>query len=331
MNTAVVVLQWNNWDLTRECLEAVLGLDPGPELVVLCDNASGDGAAEEALAFARERFGAKNVAELSPSAVESAPACRFALVRNPANLGFAAGNNPGLRLALARGCGFAWLLNNDAAPEPGALGALMACAAARPRAGVLGSSVVHADRPDTLQCAGGCAYNPLTTVFRPARGGRPLAEALAGPEPRLDYVYGASLFVRAEVLRQVGLLCEEFFLFYEELDLCCRATKAGWDLAWCRQSVVRHWGGATVGVAPGRPGEAADPERAALAAYHETLSTLLYTRRHHPWLLPAVLPLRLFGKTYTSVLHRDFFLLSPLVAACRDALAKSYLLRIWNK
>lgn len=238
----------------------------------------------------------------------------FALVRAAENRGYAAGANLGLAaLEAYPGCDFLWILNNDAAPETDCLAALLTTARTRPEAGVIGAVLVEHDRPDRVQCAGGCRYNPLTTMTAPYYAGLSRAELAHRPEPALDYVHGASLFLRADVVRALGGLCRDYFLYHEELDLCRRARRAGYGLALAAGAVVRHKGGATL--ARLRP-EAR--QRLCLANYHENLSAFRYTRAHHPALLPAAVAFRLCGKTAVVLGRGQPFLLRPLFAALRD-------------
>lgn len=309
----VVLLNYNGREDTLDCLEALAAMRPGPwdlerpGLVAVCDNGSSDGSPEALLAWAARR--GLEALDIEAARVGRPPSGTpgLALVRNGRNLGFAAGVNTGLRLGLAVGAEHFWLLNNDTLPEPGALAALLSGADGRT---ILGSTVTHARDPERVQAAGGCRYNPLTTVFKPHLGGRPLTEALAADaEPALDYVYGASMFIPRAALETVGLLNEEHFLYYEELDFCRRARQAGFGLGWRRASVVRHKAGASVGREPG-----------GLACYHENLSTLLFTRRHHPALLPAAAALRLAGKAVVLAARGQWRLLRPMAQAYADFL-----------
>ena len=331
---AVAVLNWNGWPDTLACL-ASLERQKGarPAMVIVCDNGSTDDSLPRIAEFAGDRYAGRNARlDVSPEEAVSAldPARRraaaggalggpdaeppyFLQISNRANRGFAAGLNPAIRAALAAGCDFVWLLNNDAYAHPAALRRLLAQARAEPGAGIIGSTVVYQGRRGEVQCAGGCRYHPVSTVFRPCLGGLTLRQAVtSGEAPRLDYVHGASLFVRSDVFRQVGLLNEDFFLFYEELDLCRRARALGFDLAWARRSVVFHQGSASLPRA-----ERASDAR-SLTQYHENLSTLLYTARHHPRLLPAALLCRFLGKLACLGARRDWRNIRPLLRAYAD-------------
>jgi hypothetical protein len=242
------------------------------------------------------------------------------IIQNSGNHGFAAGCNAGIRLALQRdGTGHIWLLNNDALPEPGALQALLGCAAEHPDA-VLGATVIDTHAADgdgpVLQLAGGVRYNPFTTCIHPAHAGAPLNRAEALPEPALDYIYGASLFAPAELFHRAGLLDEAFFLFYEELDLCRRALALGHTLQWCRDARVGH----AVSESVGRPDEASR-EQGGVAAFHEARSLVLFTRKHHPWMLPFTLAARLLAKPLVLAGRGEWHCIGPVFRGVYDALS----------
>lgn len=314
-NVSVIVLNWNGSHLTVPCLESLIRSRALPRRIIVCDNGSTDQSTDHILDWARARFLKNRISVLgegSPS--PEASSAIFTLVKNNANLGFAAGNNSGIRMAVEWGSDFIWLLNNDTLVHSDALGALLRCADRKKSAGVFGSTVVHMDDPFRLQCAGGCRYFPLSTVFKPVFGGRGLHEIAHLPEPWLDYVFGASLFARAEVFRKVGFLNEDFFLFYEEMDFCRRARRAGYELAWCRPSIVLHKGSASLGgIAP------SERVSAAWITYFETLSTLHYTRLHHPAFLPWIMVFRLLSKIVVMIAQREpALLMRALIQAYKD-------------
>lgn len=309
-----IVLNYNAMALTLACLDSLLGQVVVPDTIIVCDNGSSAEVPEKLRAWAEQNSRDFFESELQDTSAKTALTGKTVLIQNRANLGYAGGNNPGIRYALQQKFKYIWILNNDTLVKPDSLQKLMQCAEAQPGAGVFGSTVVFADQPDTVQCAGGCAYNPVTTVFRPAHGGRLLDDVLQTREiPRLDYVFGAALFVRAEVFEKCGLLTEDYFLFYEEIDLCKRALQAGYQLAWCRESIVFHKGSASVG----QPGSG-DRKKRAFANYHENLSTLVFTKRFYPCLLPAVLAFRFFGKLSMIGARGEWYLARPLLQAYRD-------------
>ncbi|OLN24526.1 glycosyl transferase family 2 [Desulfovibrio sp. DV] len=203
--------------------------------------------------------------------------------------------------------------NPDAVMHPEALAAFAADADKRPDVGLFGATVVEAARPDRLQAAGGSRYYPALTVHRPAHAGRRLAAVSDLPEPQLDYISGACLFVRREVFDRVGLFDPGYFLFCEELDLCRRAGRAGFGLGWTRQAVCVHVGGSSLARVAG-PAR----ERAAFAQYHETASALRFVWRHHRAVFAVAAAFRLCGKLAVLARRRELHLAGALAAAYRD-------------
>ena len=261
----------------------------------MCDNGSDDGSAQALAAALDGTVGLR-------------------LLALPQNLGFAAGCNAAVAAALAEGgVRFFLFCNPDAVMHPEALAAFAADAARRPDIGLFGATVVDAARPDRLQAAGGCRYYPALTVHRPAHAGRRLAVVADLPEPQLDYISGACLFVRREVFDRVGFFDPGYFLFCEELDLCRRARQAGFGLGWTRQAVCVHVGGASLARVAG-PAR----ERAAFAQYHETASALRFVWRRHRAVFPAAAAFRLCGKLAVLAWRRELHLAGALVAAYRD-------------
>ncbi|ADE16691.1 glycosyl transferase family 2 [Nitrosococcus halophilus Nc 4] len=318
-SVCAVVLNWNRPDHTLECLDSLLPLIQKRQLaLVVCDNASSDDSIDRIRAWAGRHFHLQTDS-LARLLGDSEPSSEwdFLLVQTGANRGYSGGNNVGIRCALGREqCEFVWILNNDVLVHPHALDALLACAQQNSHVGVFGSTIVDYYRRDRVQMAGGCRYQPLTTLMNPVGGGRSLNEVLAGEaDVPLDYIGGAALFCRAEMLRKVGLFDERFFLYYEETDLARRARARGYALRWCQQSLVYHKGGVSTG---GR--SSVNRKESWRSNYYENLSTLLYTRKHHPKLLPMAATLRFLGKSLVYLLRRRLRLFSALMTAYRDAL-----------
>lgn len=213
---AVVILTWNGREDTLACLQSLekAGHPRPGEAVAVVDNGSSDGTLE-------------------------AVAARFpwaARIQNGANLGFAGGNNAGLRWALEGGYGAVLLLNNDTEVEAGALEALLG-ALADPSVGAVQPLLVSFGDPSRIDSAGIELFS-----FPGARDmhiGRPAAEV--PPEPR--EVFGccaAAALYRAEALRAAGLLDEDFFVLLEDVDLAFRVRLAGFRALLVPGARIRH-------------------------------------------------------------------------------------------
>jgi GT2 family glycosyltransferase len=212
----VLVLNWNNWRDTNECLASLQGLDYGDWRVIVLDNGSTDGS----VLRIRERFPQVEIMELGK------------------NLGYARGNNAGIRAALERGAEYVWLLNNDTTVDSKALWALVEKAESDPGIGAVGSAIYSMAQPDQLQSWGGGHVSRI---------GR--SHHFTGPvsNERVQFLTGASLFLRCSAVKNIGLLDEGFFMYWEDADYCFRMRRAGWKLAVSGDSKVWHKEQGTVG------------------------------------------------------------------------------------
>jgi GT2 family glycosyltransferase len=219
----VVIVHYRTPATLRSCLEAVHRV--ASELlgrVVVVDNASPGRAVEEtAAAYPRVEW-----------------------LRNPRNLGFAAGCNRGIAVGGAAHC---LLLNPDTRIESPAIEALVGCMIAHPDAGVVAPRLVNPDGSLQWSCR---RYPTLAAVL--VRGAR-LEALIPGPvddylmrdwdhaEVReVDWAIGACLLLRRAALEEVGMLDEKFFLYYEDTDLCRRMRLAGWKVLYEPAAVVPH-------------------------------------------------------------------------------------------
>jgi hypothetical protein len=339
MRTCAVIAHWKTPDETARCLEHLWAMEPPPDHVVVADNNSADGSARalRELAASRGATGgqsapARNGPEGAllarprrdgdPGAQGSLPLAdaqgaasleRFALVELPENRGFAAAVNAAVLHARAKWRPLAYLIvNSDAYPASDCLAAFKADAAARPGVGIFGATLAD-EAGRTLQCAGGCRYLHFATMTLPAMEGLNLRDALSRPEPRLDFIHGACMFVRDTVFAAVGLFDERFFLFCEELDFCERAKRAGFHLGWTRGAVARHAGGASL-----RAGMPEERARKLAANYHENLGALLIAARYAGAAYPLALAWRFLGKLAVLAARGELGLAPALVAAFRD-------------
>lgn len=287
----VVVLNWRNGPDTVECLDSLYGQAAAEfDGVVLCDNASGDDSLERVEAWAagagvglsHHRPREAGFEPLGQRPAGAGPVLE--VLHLPRNLGYAGGNNAALRwLGSHTDYRLALLLNNDTLVRPGAVSA-MAAQFDRPGVGLCGATVVYAREPARVQARGGARYNRWLARARHLGAGGPLPSAVEREalERELDYVLGAAVMVSRALLERVGPMDERYFLYYEEIDWATRARRAGFRLAWAPEAVIAHKEGATVG-------SSADGRRRSLwSEYHLVRSSLLYTAKFHPVLLPGV-------------------------------------------
>ena len=309
----IVVLNWNGWADTVVCLESLLRLDYGAYRIVVCDNGSEDESMLRLEDWANGRLDGRPphhpevrtlVAPPVPkpipfksyaadddfTQVPPEPA-RLVLIATGANLGFAGGNNVGIRYALSRGdADYVWILNNDSVASPRALRDLVQHASSDPKIGICGSTLLYMDRPRTIQALGGATYRRSTGQVRQLGEGSTWLDGAsedAGLEKKIDYVVGASMLVSKRFLQEVGLMGTEYFLYFEEIDWAVRGRRAPsqFRLGYARGSVVFHRQGGSTG---------------ANLYYYLYRNRLRFTWKHFPWLLPIVLAR--MAVTYASAL-----------------------------
>jgi hypothetical protein len=281
--------------------------------IIICDNHSDNQSFAQISNWIKQQYFDNQYKIYETPYFIKEPIFECILIQTGENLGFAGGMNVGISYALTQQqFDYIWLLNNDTQVEPDALNALYQCAQ-QDNIGLIGSTILEAEQFDKIQCAGGCRYYPWLTVFKNVYAGQTRQQLSSLPYPKLDYIYGAALFLPVPVIEQIGLLNEEYFLFYEELDYCQRLKRGGYQIAWCRDSFVYHQGSASIG-------QVKQNIRAKLqrANYYENLSTLKYTANFYPLRLPIVMLLRFGLKALALLLRRDFDLLPALFKAYAD-------------
>lgn len=213
MKASIIVLSWNGIDYIADCLDGVLSQGDSDFEVIVVDNGSSDGSAD----FVAQHY----------------PQVR--LIRHERNLGFAAGNNAGLRTATGD---VLVLLNQDTVVQPGWLAACVEALEGCPDAGIVGAKILGMDGC-TLQHAGGYVEHPLALGKHYGYGER---DAGQYDEPRrVEFVTGAAMAFKREVLSQIGLLDEGFYPgYFEDVDFCYRARAVGYAVWYVPQAVLHH-------------------------------------------------------------------------------------------
>jgi GT2 family glycosyltransferase len=200
-----IIISNGRRDDTLACLAALQAAAvPGMRITVL-DNASSDGTVEAI----RTHFADVEVIVL------------------PENRGYAGNNNLGMAMALEQGARWVFLLNDDADVAADCVQRMVTLGETEPRIAAVGSLVLHHDEPEVIQSAGGC----IDTRLRPTHmlPNEPMSAAPRAPY-EVDWASGCALLVRTAALREVGLLDERYFLYWEETEWCMRARAGGWRI-----------------------------------------------------------------------------------------------------
>ncbi|GAP08605.1 predicted glycosyltransferases [Anaerolinea thermolimosa] len=214
---AIVVINWNGGDDTLACLDSLARVQYPERYVLVVDNASQDGSPERIRACHPE----------------------VTLLESRTNLGFAGGNNLGMKVALQKGADYVLLLNHDTLVSPDFLEKMVSVGEADPSIGVLGPTIYYHTRPEVIWSAGG-AIDWKHGVARMI-GMDETDQGQYGLKPRaVDFVTGCAMLVKRKTLEAAGLLDEGFFAYYEEVEWCVRIRRAGYQIVYVPGATIWH-------------------------------------------------------------------------------------------
>ncbi len=344
-----VILNYKNWRDTVECLESVLKLDYPDYQVIVVDNDSPDDSLTRMIEWAEgkvkvegvnERLkhlvfpevpkpipyvvydrktaerGGNKATEKSAGKVSDNHPYSLVFIRSDENLGFSGGNNIALRYALSKGdFEYVWILNNDTVVEKSSLTELVEMYNDKSlNLGILGSKLLFYHAPETIQAVGGI-YRKCLGISRHMGEGETDIGQYDNLEvwEKLNYVIGASMLVSKGFLEDVGLLCEDYFLYYDDLDWSVRAVRKGYRVGVCWKSVIYHKEGGSIG------SDSSFTQRSLLSEYYSMKNRIVFTKKFYPWCLPTVLG----GFTVTvarRVIRGDWRRLKVVVEAIIDGL-----------
>lgn len=241
----IIVLNWNNVHDTLDCLGSLAQLDYPNYQVLVVDNGSSD----DSVLRIRAMFAEVGILETGK------------------NLGYAGGNNAGIRQGLEDGADLICILNNDVTVEPAFLTRLLDALAADPRAGIATPLIVD-ERDKSRVWALGASVDWKRGSVQRLHAGRPTAELKGFTPFEVGVAPGTALLVKGVVFEQAGFLDEKYFLYYEEADWCIGVQKAGYKILAVPDSVVMHKVSDTLGQA------------SPVTDYYMTRNRLHFIRRH---------------------------------------------------
>jgi len=247
-SVAIIILNWNGKRDTLECIASLKRSDYLNYEIIVVDN----GSVDDSVAVISEEF---------PEIV---------LLETGENLGYAGGNNIGIRWAITHGSDYILILNNDTIVDAQLLSEFFAASARCPDGSILGAKIYFYDKPDTIWFAGG-QWDNKNKFFLHIGWGKTDSDEFNNVT-QIDYVTGCALFAASTTFQEVGLLDEDFFLTYEETDWCYRAKRKGYACYIIPSAKVWHKVSSSFG---GRT--------SPLIKYFMTRNILLWARKHLPF------------------------------------------------
>ncbi|MBX9687048.1 MAG: glycosyltransferase family 2 protein [Candidatus Obscuribacterales bacterium] len=263
----IAVLHYQGAENTRACLASVKGLNYRPFKVLITDNCSPD--------------------KSGPSLAQEFPEFDFLSLSD--NLGFAGGSNAGVNYCISKGAKWIWILNNDTDLDPDSLSKLIEVAERNEKAGVLGAAV----------------FTPTENGFhRSGTGQIDFRKAKTFERGVIDdsqesiscqWLSGCNMLLRAEAFKQMNGFDEDFFLYFEDTDLCWRMNQAGWSCLFVPKAVIKHIGKAST-----------QGKLAIWRSYYYTRNRLLFFMRNCKGMVSALALAAIYGHLFRHTIVLPF-------------------------
>ena len=327
---SIIILNWNGWKDTIECLESVFRNNYSNYQVIVVDNGSTDGSMEKIKAWAEGKqevltpepihplynlshppvkkpipyiyYTRKEAEEGGNLVLEEKTIKKWQKIREAnnkfnftspyplifiqtgENVGFAGGNNVGLRYLLAKDDRiYTWLLNNDTVIDKNALIEMIKLAESDEKIGMVGPKLLFYDETNLIEAIGGSSINLKTlssyAYFEEDKG---QWDKLIEP----NYITGASVLAKKYLINSIGLLDEAYFMYIEDVDWSLKAKSEGYKLNYCYKSMIWHKKGSSTGTSGnwsnflGRKSSRPNVKKFAITYYYNIRNKIYFVRKH---------------------------------------------------
>lgn len=263
-SVTIIVLNWNSWKDTIECLESLFQIDYNNYNIIVVDNHSKNDSINKIKEYAkgkikvkskffrfngdnkpislielteqrtREIVNGENWDENETKILKLKPNEKLILIKNDDNYGFAKGNNIGMRFAMNTfSPDYFLLLNNDTAVEPSFLTRMVAAGDDNKQVGIIGPKIPYYDKPNkNWFCKGIINWFSINIAYH--------GEKCKGNNTSNDYITGCAPLIKKEVIEKIGYLNEKLFLYFEDVEYSVRAKEKSYDLLVEPGAVVYH-------------------------------------------------------------------------------------------
>ena len=249
---SIIILNWNGWEDTIECLESLYRINYSNFNIVVVDNASEDESIEKIRKYANgkievkskflkydtenkpilmDEYTKKEVESHNDTIEKSSLNKKLILIKNDKNYGFAEGNNIGIKYSLnALNSDYIFLLNNDTVVKKNFLGELIRAANLEDSIGIVGCKICYYDDSNKIWSSD-CKIGWWT-------GSLPTNDSKIVKET--DWVSGCGILIKANLINEISLLDPELFFGWEDIDYCIRAKNANYKVIYNPNSIIWH-------------------------------------------------------------------------------------------
>ena len=223
-SVAIIIVNYNGTEDTIECIKSLKKIDYTNYKIFVIENGSSQTPTNDQVAYFKDQT---------------------IYIESKENLGFSGGNNIGIRKAMDDGFDYVLLLNNDTTVKPNFLNVLTDAAQKKADAGIIGGKIAFYNKQDRLWYGGG----HLNEKYGGGSHERwnELNPIDTGEIREVSFITGCLMLIPTKVLKKVGLLSEEYFLYAEDTDFCYKVIKAGYKLWFCENTLIYHKVSASTG------------------------------------------------------------------------------------
>ncbi len=287
--TAIIVLHFGEVENTLRCLDSIQKIkDLDTSKVFIIDNGTGKINKNHLKIF---RF-------------------QYTLIKNKKNLGYAGGNNVGIRKALEENYDYIFLLNNDATVKSTILSDLQKPLQSS-RIGITGCIITYKENGDKIWFAGG-SLNKVLCITRHLQMNKILSDTIIR-QSETDFITGAAMMVKREVFNDVGLIPEEYFLYWEDVDFCYSARKKLYKCYLINKPLVQH----IVSASSGKKGS---NRLSSIRAYYYARNPFIFMSRHQLNPLTVLCGQLAIRLPYSLLTLQDFPAAAEYVRGIKDGL-----------
>jgi GT2 family glycosyltransferase len=297
-----IILNWNSWRDTIECVSSLVVVTGNNFSVVVVDNDSSDESYAHlssyfGLNFSVLGFGGYFEGDFSSGLNDKSRS--LCLIKSAYNGGYAYGNNYAINFVRKiYNFNYYWILNPDTFVRSNALKPMIDMASADTAIGIVGSVLVYADSMDIVQAVGGVKFNKYLARGDQIGNGMKFDFLNTVEKVVIDYVAGASMLVSDKFIDKVGLMSEEYFLYYEEIDWCSRGAKRGYSIGVAKESVVYHKEGGSIGTS-------SVAKRSMLSEYYLAKNLVIFYKKFMPYI--AIIAVARNLRECVSHIHKKDF------------------------
>lgn len=287
-DVCVILVNYNGWQDTCECVDSLRQLDEGLQNIIIVDNCSLDDSVRQL----------KSKFKLDKAVV---------LIENDKNEGFSAGNNVGIRFALTNAsCAYVWLLNNDTVVDVNAMQVMKSAFKQDKYLGVAGSVLCEYSDRAKIQAVGG-VLNLWSFHYKTIGAGECLEQYSFPVERNKIDVCGASFMMSRAYLEQIGFLDERYFLYCEEMDIGEKSRRGGWHVYPIPGSIVYHKGSSSIG-----------KKHSTFKDYHVVRSKMIFVRKFYPKRLLLAFLVDVLVRTFLRLFNLKFANIRGIFQGLRD-------------